>query len=144
MSLFQYRKFEREGHSLQVEIPIFKHQCFLRSILTSIEDLISQSLFQYCNLSYQDLQHAYQKENFLRLLKRLFRVSELNLVDDSLRSLSKVAFPRSVFMYGLNSNPPFFLCLNTSFVFTNYQPIQSFASYNRTVRIMHIYCLMQH
>ena len=28
----------------------------------------------------------------------------------------------------LNSNPPFFLCLNTSFVFTNYQPIQRNAS----------------
>ena len=44
----------------------------------------------------------------------------------------------------LNSNQPFFLCLNTSFVFTNYQPIQRNASYNRTVRIMHIYCIMQH
>ena len=37
----------------------------------------------------------------------------------------------------LNSNPPFFLCLNTSFVLTNYQPIQHNASYNRTVGIMH-------
>ena len=45
---------------------------------------------------------------------------------------------------GLNSNPPFFLCLNTSFVFTNYQPIQRNASYNRTVRIMHRYCIIQH
>ena len=44
----------------------------------------------------------------------------------------------------LNSNPPFFLCLNTSFVFTNYQPIKRKASYNRTVRIMLIYCIMQH
>ena len=29
----------------------------------------------------------------------------------------------------LNSNPLFFLCLNTSFVFTNYQPGQCNASY---------------
>ena len=43
----------------------------------------------------------------------------------------------------LNSNPPFFLCLTTSFVFTNYQPIQRNASYNRTIHIMHKYCIMQ-
>ena len=40
----------------------------------------------------------------------------------------------NTFMLHLNSNPPFFLCLNTSFVFTNYQPIQRNA-------IMHIYCI---
>ena len=40
----------------------------------------------------------------------------------------------------LNSNPQFFLCLNTSFIFTNYQPIQRNASYNRAVRVMHRYC----
>ena len=28
--------------------------------------------------------------------------------------------------------------------FTNYQPIQRNASYNMAVRIMHIYCIMQH
>ena len=44
----------------------------------------------------------------------------------------------------LNSNPPFFLCLNTSFVFTNYHPIQHNASHNRKARIMHRYCIMQH
>ena len=49
----------------------------------------------------------------------------------------------SAFVY-LNSNPPFFLCLNTSFVFTNYQPIQRNTSYNMAVHIMHIYCIMQH
>ena len=31
----------------------------------------------------------------------------------------------------LNSNPTFFFCLNTSFVFTNYQPRQCNASYNK-------------
>ena len=30
----------------------------------------------------------------------------------------------------LNSNPPFFLCLNMSFAFTNFQPRQCNASYN--------------
>ena len=44
----------------------------------------------------------------------------------------------------LNSNLPFFLCLNTSFVFTNYQPIHRNASYKMTVRIMHRYCIMQY
>ena len=44
----------------------------------------------------------------------------------------------------LNSNPPLFLCLNTSFVFTNYQPIQRSASHNRAVRIMHRYFIIQH
>ena len=34
--------------------------------------------------------------------------------------------------------PAIFPFLNTSFVFTNYQPIQRNASYNRAVRIMHI------
>ena len=53
-------------------------------------------------------------------------------------------FKCSGLYFTLNSNPPFFLCLNTSFVFTNYQPIQRNASYNRTVRIMHRYCIMQH
>ena len=31
----------------------------------------------------------------------------------------------------LNSNPPFFLCLNTSFVLKNYQPRQYKGSYKR-------------
>ena len=32
---------------------------------------------------------------------------------------------------GLNSHQSFFLCLNTSLVFTNYQPRQCNASYNK-------------
>ena len=44
----------------------------------------------------------------------------------------------------LNSNPPFFLCINTSFVFTNYQPIEHNASKNRAVRIVHRFCIIQH
>ena len=37
----------------------------------------------------------------------------------------------SVCLVYLKSNPAFFLCLNTSFVFTNHQPRQRSASYNR-------------
>ena len=55
-----------------------------------------------------------------------------------------MAFDTEKYSDGLNSNPPFFLCLSTSFVFTNYLSIQRNASYNRAVRIMHRYCLMQH
>ena len=59
----------------------------------------------------------------------------------------KLSYNRSIRTFicedTLNSNPPFILCLNTSFVFTNYQPIQRNASYKRTVRIMHRYCIMQ-
>ena len=59
------------------------------------------------------------------------------------RRLLNASFPRGC--EGLNSNPSFFLCLNTSFFFTNYQPIQRNDSfYNRAVRIMHRYCIMQH
>ena len=38
-----------------------------------------------------------------------------------------------IFNLRLNSNPPFFLCLNTSFVFPNYQPRQWNASCNRAI-----------
>ena len=34
----------------------------------------------------------------------------------------------------LNSNPPFFLCLNTSFVLTNYKPRQCHVSFNRVFK----------
>ena len=42
-----------------------------------------------------------------------------------------------------SANPPFFLCLNMSFVFTNYQPIQLYVSSNKAIRTMHRYCIMQ-
>ncbi|KAG7226095.1 hypothetical protein INR49_018706 [Caranx melampygus] len=46
------------------------------------------------NLSYQDLGDPFQKENFLRILRRLIRVEKLHLVDNSLTSLSSVRLPR--------------------------------------------------
>ncbi|XP_034719117.1 uncharacterized protein LOC117938564 [Etheostoma cragini] len=46
------------------------------------------------NLSYQDLGDPFQQENFLRILRRLFRVEKLQLVDNSLTNLSSVRLPR--------------------------------------------------
>ena len=39
------------------------------------------------------------------------------------------------FLFKLNSNLPFFLCLNTPFVFTNYQPREIKPSYNRALMV---------
>ena len=50
-------------------------------------------VLQICNLSYQELGHNYQKACFVQVLKRLFRVVELNLLDDNLTDLSGVSFP---------------------------------------------------
>uniref|UniRef100_A0A3P8TTQ4 U2A'/phosphoprotein 32 family A C-terminal domain-containing protein n=1 Tax=Amphiprion percula TaxID=161767 RepID=A0A3P8TTQ4_AMPPE len=46
------------------------------------------------NLSYQDLGDPFQKENFLRILRRLIRVEKLQLTDNSLTNLSSVRLPR--------------------------------------------------
>ncbi|XP_019720505.1 uncharacterized protein LOC109512875 [Hippocampus comes] len=46
------------------------------------------------NLSYQDLGDAFQEENFLRILRRLIRVEQLQLVNNSLSNLSSVRLPR--------------------------------------------------
>ncbi|KAK5929038.1 hypothetical protein CgunFtcFv8_010307 [Champsocephalus gunnari] len=46
------------------------------------------------NLSYQGLGDPFQKENFLRILRRLIRVEKLQLVDNSLTNLSSVRLPR--------------------------------------------------
>ncbi|XP_053728148.1 uncharacterized protein LOC128763405 isoform X2 [Synchiropus splendidus] len=45
------------------------------------------------NLSFQDLGDPYQQENFLRILRRLIRVEQLQLVNNSLTSLSSVRLP---------------------------------------------------
>ena len=49
-----------------------------------------------CNLSYQDLQHTYQRYNFYRVLKRLVIVEELNLIEDTLTDLHGITFPKCV------------------------------------------------
>uniref|UniRef100_A0AAV2J788 Uncharacterized protein n=1 Tax=Knipowitschia caucasica TaxID=637954 RepID=A0AAV2J788_KNICA len=46
------------------------------------------------NLSYQNLGDPYQRENFIRILRRLIRVEKLQLVDNSLTDLSSVRLPR--------------------------------------------------
>uniref|UniRef100_A0A672H2M5 U2A'/phosphoprotein 32 family A C-terminal domain-containing protein n=1 Tax=Salarias fasciatus TaxID=181472 RepID=A0A672H2M5_SALFA len=46
------------------------------------------------NLSYQDLGDPFQRENFLRILRRLIRVEKLQLIDNSLTNLSSVRLPR--------------------------------------------------
>ncbi|XP_035009544.1 uncharacterized protein LOC118105800 isoform X1 [Hippoglossus stenolepis] len=46
------------------------------------------------NLSYQNLGDPFQRENFLRILRRLIRVEKLQLVDNSLTNLSSVRLPR--------------------------------------------------
>ncbi|XP_046891822.1 uncharacterized protein LOC124477819 [Hypomesus transpacificus] len=46
------------------------------------------------NLSYQDLGDPYQQENFLRILHRLIRVEELQLVNNALTDLSSIRLPR--------------------------------------------------
>ncbi|XP_061924673.1 uncharacterized protein LOC133663951 [Entelurus aequoreus] len=49
---------------------------------------------QELNLSYQDLGEPFQRENFLRILRRLIRVERLQLVDNSLSNLTSVRLPR--------------------------------------------------
>ncbi|XP_037124619.1 uncharacterized protein LOC119133069 [Syngnathus acus] len=46
------------------------------------------------NLSYQDLGDDFQEQNFLRILRRLIRVEQLQLVNNSLSNLSSVCLPR--------------------------------------------------
>ncbi|KAJ4935726.1 hypothetical protein JOQ06_017254 [Pogonophryne albipinna] len=62
----------------------------------SDEELLQEN-WENClelNLSYQDLGDPFQKENFLRILRRLIRVEKLQLVDNSLTNLSSVRLPR--------------------------------------------------
>lgn len=61
-----------------------------RLLLTPLPPVSSQEL----NLSYQDLGDPFQQENFLRILRRLIRVEKLQLIDNSLTSLSSVRLPR--------------------------------------------------
>ncbi|XP_020895303.1 uncharacterized protein LOC110234276 [Exaiptasia diaphana] len=46
------------------------------------------------NLSYQDLGHPFQKKEFLRVLRRLIRCEQIQLIEDALTDLSSVALPR--------------------------------------------------
>ncbi|ELU15739.1 hypothetical protein CAPTEDRAFT_223926 [Capitella teleta] len=46
------------------------------------------------NLSYQELQHDYQRDNLLRVLKRLRCVEDLMLMEDNLVDLTSVSLPK--------------------------------------------------
>jgi len=46
------------------------------------------------NFSYQDLGHDYQLKSFMRIMNKLKNCEDLNLVDDSLRSLRNLTFKK--------------------------------------------------
>ena len=50
--------------------------------------------FQSVNLSYQDLGDPFQRKEFQRVLRRLMRCENLQLIENSLQDLSSVLLPR--------------------------------------------------
>ena len=52
------------------------------------------AFLQCVNLSYQELGHGYQLKEFYKVLKKLVRCSEIELIDDSLADLHMISFPR--------------------------------------------------
>lgn len=51
------------------------------------------------NLSYQDLGHPFQKKEFQRVLRRLIRCEQIQLIENSLTDLSTVLLPRCTHLY---------------------------------------------
>lgn len=51
------------------------------------------------NLSYQDLGDPYQKKEFQRVLRRLIRCENLQLIENSIQDLSTVLLPRCTHLY---------------------------------------------
>lgn len=51
------------------------------------------------NLSYQDLGDPYQKKEFTRVLRRLLRCENLQLMENSIQDLSSVFLPRCTHLY---------------------------------------------
>ncbi|KAK7882866.1 hypothetical protein WMY93_029040 [Mugilogobius chulae] len=85
--------FERVGHEVCVERGTRRRR---QGEGQSWEERLQEN-WENCvelNLSYQDLGDPYQKENFIRILRRLIRVEKLQLVDNSLTDLSSVRLPR--------------------------------------------------
>ncbi|KAJ0063869.1 hypothetical protein NL108_012862, partial [Boleophthalmus pectinirostris] len=85
--------FERVGHEVSVERGTRRRR---EGEGQSWEERLQEN-WENCvelNLSYQDLGDPYQRENFLRILRRLIRVEKLQLVDNSLTDLSSVRLPR--------------------------------------------------
>lgn len=79
--------------------------------------------FQVVNFSYQDLGHDYQFKSFMRIMNKLKNCEDLNLVDDSLRSLRNLTFKKC---QKLNLKKNFIISFNVriNFVFlqTKNQP----------------------
>ena len=71
---------------------------FLKNLhpLFVVMKFFSFLFFQSVNLSYQDLGHPYQKKEFLRVLRRLLRCENLQLMENSIQDLSSVLLPRWV------------------------------------------------
>merc|ERR1711976_469780 len=63
---------------------------------------------EIANLSYQELQNEYQRENFLRVLRRLLHVEELILIEDNLVDVSSVSLPRCTHLNMSNNYIPSF------------------------------------
>uniref|UniRef100_A0A3B4ASB3 U2A'/phosphoprotein 32 family A C-terminal domain-containing protein n=1 Tax=Periophthalmus magnuspinnatus TaxID=409849 RepID=A0A3B4ASB3_9GOBI len=84
--------FERVGHELSVERGGRRRR---EGEGQSWEERLQEN-WENCelNLSYQDLGDPYQRDNFLRILRRLIRVEKLQLVDNSLTDLSSMRLPR--------------------------------------------------
>ncbi|XP_033125452.1 uncharacterized protein LOC117123577 isoform X2 [Anneissia japonica] len=47
----------------------------------------------YVNLSYQELGHPYQLENFSRIMKRILRAEKITLIDNSLEDMHSINLP---------------------------------------------------
>eukprot|EP00795_Rhopilema_esculentum_P007256 gene7256-12941_t len=49
---------------------------------------------KFVNLSYQELGHGYQLKEFYKVLRKLLRCQEIELMDNSLADLHTISFPR--------------------------------------------------
>ncbi|XP_065655008.1 uncharacterized protein LOC100213971 [Hydra vulgaris] len=51
------------------------------------------------NLSYQDLAHPYQMKEFLKILRKLVRAEQIELIENSLTDLSSVFLPKCRYLF---------------------------------------------
>ncbi|CAG12350.1 unnamed protein product, partial [Tetraodon nigroviridis] len=90
------RRRRDEGQSWEERLQENWENCLVRRWTGPVEVLRVQLRVcpQELNLSYQDLGDPFQRQNFLRILRRLIRVEKLQLVSDCLTDLSSVRLPR--------------------------------------------------
>ncbi len=67
---------------------------FIRHRLNYSYYILFFHLPQVANLSYQELGHSYQMEQFLKVLARLKNTRKLNLQEDRLTNLHSLTFPQ--------------------------------------------------